>query len=1040
MSANRKLLGVVCAVLMSGPTVVSAESPPDWENLEVVGRNREAPHATLMPFPDAESARSGEWERSAWFRSLNGSWQFHWARNPSERPEDFFRTDFDAGDWGEIPVPSNWQLHGYGYPIYTNIPYAWGEPDPPRVPRDFNPVGSYRREFDVPDDWAGRQVFVHFAGVDSAFYLWVNGQKVGYSQGSRTPAEFNITPHLRDGSNLMAVEVYRYSDGSYLECQDFWRMSGIFRDVHLVSVDELHIRDFEVRSPLVDDYENGRFEVDVAVRSFSETARTVRVETELLDKNGYPIVAGLSSDHRVDAGEEIEFSLGADVESPRPWSAEHPNLYRLLLTLRDEGGDVIEVLEADVGFRTSEIKDGQLLVNGVPILIKGANRHEHDPTTGHYVDTESMIQDILLMKRHNLNAVRASHYPNTPEWYRLTDRYGLYVIDEANIESHAIGYDWDKTLGNKPEWELSHMDRTVRMVERDKNHPSIIIWSLGNEGGDGVVFEATSAWIQERDPSRPVHYERAELREHTDIYAPMYARIDHLVEYAEEHDDRPLILCEYSHAMGNSNGNIKDYWDAIYEHRQLQGGFVWDWVDQGLWKEVPGQPGERYLAYGGGFEPPGVYHDDNFLMNGLVSADRTPHPALQEVKKVYQYVHVEAIDLERGQFEIHNRYDFTNLRGLAGRWSLEANGRQLAEGSVPLGIVDPGTSQRVDLNYQQPAPEWGVETWLKLEFFLGKDASWAPAGHRVAWDQFALSAPVAAEPHDRAVAETFEVEESESSVTVRGADWTLLFDRLEGTLSSLVKNEVELVRSGPQPHFWRAWTDNDRGNGMPERCAPWREASHTREILGTSVARTDSGAIEFRVDGRLPAVSSTYTVTYSVGDGGEVAVWLDFEPGSPDLPELPRIGMQMTVDSSLENLEWFGRGPHESYWDRKAGAEMGIWSGPVAEQYFDYSEPQETGNKTDVRWLVLSRDDGAGLRVEGVEPLSVAALHYATEQMESAKHLFQMPRQNFVTLNIDHRQTGVGGDDSWGARPHPKYTVAPKPYRYGFRLSVRGGD
>jgi beta-galactosidase len=1006
----------------------------DWEDPGMIGRNKEAPHATLMPFPDATTALQGDRTASPWFKSLNGSWKFHWSRNPAERPVDFHRPDFDISEWDEIPVPSNWQLHGYGYPIYTNIPYAWGDPDPPYVPHDFNPVGSYRREFTVPEDWDGRQVMLHFAGVDSAFYLWINGHDVGYSQGSRTPAEFNITPYLQPGTNVVAAAVYRYSDGSYLECQDFWRISGIFRDVFLFSAGDPGIRDFEVQSGLDEDYRNGRLDLKVWLRAFGESPPSVSIEAELLDADGDKVLESLHTEAAFEDNLEITAELGADVAKPAKWSAEEPNLYTLLLTLKDSEGSVLEVLTSKVGFRTSEIKDGQLLVNGVPILIKGTNRHEHDPVTGHVVSRESMIRDIELMKQFNINAVRTSHYPNVPEWYELTDLYGLYVIDEANIESHGIGYDPDETLGNKVEWTKAHLDRTVSMVERDKNHPSIIIWSLGNEGGDGVVFGATSWWIHDRDPSRPVHYERAELLPHTDIYAPMYARIDDIVEYAETYSDRPLILCEYTHAMGNSNGNLVDYWDAIYAHRQLQGGFVWDWVDQGLLKEVPGRPGETFYGYGGDFEPEGVYHDDNFLMNGLVSADRTPHPGLYEVKKVYQYIRTKPVDLAAGQIEIENLYDFVNLDFVSGSWTVMADGEVLAEGELPQLETGPAQTEIVTIPLPEITPEPGVEYWLNLSYRLTEATLWAEAGHEVAWEQFKLPIEAPDLATDVAAMPELTLGETDQTVTVSGSELRVQIDKTTGLMDSYRYRGEELIRSGPRPYFWRAPTDNDRGNDMPERAAAWREASHNWVVTGTDVDRIGPSELRIRVQGSLPAVESTNEIIYTVYGNGEVEIHNSFQPGEADLSELPRFGMQMTVPADLDTMTWYGRGPHESYWDRKAGAAVGLYSGSVEDQYFDYSEPQENGNKTDVRWVSLTRSDGTGLQAVGQPLLSVSAHRFTTEDMEEAKHLYEMQPRDFVTVSLDYKQTGVGGDDSWGARPHPQYTLDPRPYSYSFRL------
>ncbi len=1036
--ANLSALLIACLCL--GPGIVGAEESPvnDWENPEMIGRNKEAPHATLIPFTDAASARSRDRTASPWFRSLNGDWSFHWSPNPSERPVDFYRPDFDVSKWDLIPVPANWQLEGYGYPIYTNIAYAWGDPDPPHVPHDFNPIGSYRRTFEVPDDWQGRQVLLHFAGVDSAFYLWVNGESVGYSQGSRTPAEFNITPFLKPGENTLAAEVYRYSDGSYLECQDFWRISGIYRDVFLFSVDDLDIRDVKVDTLLDEDYRDAQLELEISVRNFSDNELGAAIQIDLLDAQGEPILEASETRGRVAGGRQTIVFSSDTVVDPLKWSAEEPNLYTLLLTLKDEAGSVIEVVSFRIGFRSSEIKGGQLLVNGLPILLKGTNRHEHDPDTGHVISRESMIQDILLMKRHNLNAVRTSHYPDVTGWYELTDEYGLYVIDEANIESHGIGYDPDKTLGNKPEWQKAHLDRIVSMVERDKNHPSVIIWSMGNEAGDGVNFHAASDWIHERDPSRPVHYERAEMEPHTDIYAPMYASVEEIIEYAENHDDRPLILCEYTHAMGNSNGGVKEYWDAIYKYPQLQGGFVWDWVDQGLRKEVPGKPGDTFFGYGGDFEPEGVYHDDNFCMNGLVSADRTPHPGLYEMKKVYQYVRTTALDLAAGRFLIENLYDFQSLDFVDATWTLKGDGETLAEGALPALEIAPGRSMTVTVPYGAITPAPGVEYWLNFSYHLRNDAPWADAGHEVAWEQFQLPFGAPEQAMDIADMPELQLEETKESVVVTGDGFTATFDLAAGTLDSFRHGDMETIQSGPRPHFWRAPIDNDRGNSLPERSADWKAASGNWVVESAEVAQTAPSVVEVTIRGSLPEVESTNEVVFTVFGNGEIQVDHSFRPGRNDLPEMPRFGMQMTVPADLDFMAWYGRGPHESYWDRKTGAAVGVYSGSVEEQYFDYSEPQENGNKTDVRWVALTQQDGRGLEAAGMPLLSVSAHFYTTEDMEQAKHKHEMERRDFVTLNLDYRQTGVGGEDSWGARPLPQHILNPEAFTYSFRLRPAG--
>jgi beta-galactosidase len=1039
VTRKKTLVAGVLAILMSASAVGAGEAPhselhPDWENPQMIGRNKEAPRATSFPVASSVSAEIGEPESSPWVRSLNGSWSFYWSPNPAQRPVDFFRPEFDVSRWATIPVPANWQLHGYDYPIYTNIRYAWGDPDPPRVPHDFNPVGSYRRTFELPESWAGRQVFVSFDGVSSAFYLWVNGHDVGYSQDSRTPAEFNITRYLVPGDNVIAAEVYRYSDGSYLECQDFWRLSGIFRDVWLVSRDDLHIRDFQVHTDLDDSYRDAILGVDVLVRNLGPSDRPFSLRGRLLDDDGTVDDDDLSASAVAEAGGEVEVRLRRTMVNPPKWSAEEPNLFRLVVTLTEPGGGEVESVSTNVGFREVEISGGQLLVNGVAVLLKGTNRHEHDPDTAHVMSTEGMVRDILLMKRNNINAVRTSHYPDVPEWYDLCDRYGLYLIDEANIESHGMGYDPETTLGNNPDWNKAHMARTIAMVERDKNHPSVIIWSLGNEAGDGVNFTATSSWIRQRDPSRPVHYERAELGPNTDIFCPMYARIEEIVEYAETHDDRPLIMCEYSHAMGNSNGNLADYWEAIQGHERLQGGFIWDWVDQGLRQPVPGRPGEFYFAYGGDFEPPGVYHDDNFLCNGLVSADRVPHPGLAEVKKVYQYITVAPVDLARGTVEIRNGYDFIDLTRFDGFWEVRGDDELIASGRLPRLEIEPAGSRRIDIPLPAIVPNPGVEYWLDLSFRLAQDSPWAERGHEVAWEQFKLELEAARPQLAPGETPPLEVEEGGGVTVVSGADFVARFDMAAGTLASFTRAGVELIAAGPRPNFWRAPTDNDRGNDMPERCAPWKAASQGWQVTSSSVDRIGPNEVALRFEGVLPDVASTNAVTYTVLGGGDLIVEHSFFPGEGELPELPRFGMQLTVPAGFETVMWYGRGPHESYWDRKAGARVGVYSGTVDEQFVDYSEPQENGNKTDVRWVSLTNRDGVGLLVVGAPLLGFSAHHYTTDDLEAAKHSYQMTRRDDITLSIDLEQTGVGGDDSWGARPHSQYTLWPQPLRHSFRL------
>ena len=841
-------IGLAAAGWRSGPAA-QAPAPLEWQDPAIVGVNKEPPHATFTSYPDEALARAGKRETSPYYRSLNGDWKFHWVPKPADRPVDFYRPGFDDAAWKSIRVPSNWQFEGYDVPIYVNIPYPWGKPDPPHIPANNNPVGSYRTRFTVPPSWAGRDVYLTFDGVESAFYLWVNGERVGYSEDSRLPAEFNITKYLQDGENLLAVEVYRWSDASYLEDQDFWRLSGIFRDVTLSSAGPLHVRDLQIRTNLDAAYTDAQLAIEVQVRNRSAAAANLSLRATLLDAQGAELGRASTAAGRVPAGEASTVSMVRPIVAPRKWTAESPYLYTLVVSLLDDSGRLVEAIPQKVGFRAVEMKEGQLMVNGRPILIKGVNRHEHDADTGHAVSVEQMLRDVRLMKRHNINAVRTSHYPNDPAWYELCDQYGLYVIDEANIESHGMGYAPARTLGNNPAWKAAHMDRTVRMVERDKNHPSIIIWSLGNEAGDGVNFEATSAWVHQRDPSRPVQYEQAGRKAHTDMFVPMYMRPKGMADYASQTQPKPLIQCEYAHAMGNSTGNFREYWDLVYSSPQLQGGLIWDWVDQGIRTRIPAagarqarperallagpefQMGFRqvdkagtYLAYGGDFGPIDVPTDYNFCMNGLVDADRQPHPGLLVVKRNYQYVHVKPVDLAAGTVKVTNWHDFTPLDdALTGRWTVQADGSTVASGAMPPLALGPRESKDVTLPLPAITPRPGVEYFLDVSWRLKADAPWGGrAGDEMAYDQFKLPVGRPAAPVPPSPAATLALADGPDAVTITGAAFTVLFDKASGTMASLKYRGTELVHQPLMPDFWRAWTDNDRGAKLQTRLNVWR--------------------------------------------------------------------------------------------------------------------------------------------------------------------------------------------------------------------------
>jgi len=1048
----RRALGVVGSVMVAvafigcKPIGLALSGPAEagtnlWEDPTVVQINKEPGHCTLMVYGDIGRALTCRREASQYYMSLNGPWKFHWARKPVDRPVDFYRLDYDVADWDQIEVPSCWQLKGYGRPIYLNIRFPFPA-NPPYIPHDYNPVGSYRRDFLLPQRWAGRQVFIHFDGVKSAFYLWVNGRWVGYSQGSMTPAEFNITPYVKCGKNTVAVEVYRWSDGSYLEDQDMWRFSGIYRDVYLFSTPQVHIRDFAVRTDLQNNYTVGLLQIRPKLVNYcaQDLAGWV-VRAQLYDAADQPVLAKPLQksaqailNERYPQRANVPFALmEAKIPKVRTWSAETPYLYTLVLTLHDSAGRLVEAESCRVGFRKVEIKDGQLFVNGRSIKLFGVNRHEHDPDHGRAIPLARMIQDIELLKRHNINAVRTSHYPDSPAWYDLCDRYGIYLIDEVNLESHGLG----GYLSNVPDWHTAFLQRAIRMVERDKNHPSVIFWSLGNESGCGPNHAAMAGWIKDYDPTRPIHYEGAQASPtdpaYVDVISRMYARIEQIVRIATDPvDTRPMVLCEYAHAMGNSVGNLKEYWDAIRSHDRLIGGFIWDWADQGLRKFD--DKGRQFWAYGGDFGD--VPNDGNFCCNGLVQPDRRPNPSLYEVKKVYQRIHVEPVDLPTARFRIYNEYDFLNLKNFQGRWQLTCDGKPIFSGTLPQLDVEPKTSTVVTVPLPKIKPVAGSEFWLKISFHLAADTLWAQAGYELAWDQFQVFADVPpAPPLSLDSIPPVQLVDTPNAVQVTGADFAVTIGKTSGALESLRYKGTELIVSPLVPNFWRVPIDNDRGNAMPRRLGPWRDAGPGRQVLSIGATRlADGKAVRVRVDGTLPVGRSEFHLVYTIYGTGDVVVRLMVAPAGKNLPDLPRVGMQMAVPARLQHLSWFGRGPHESYWDRKTSAAVGLYSGTVEDSFHLYVRPQETGNKSDVRWMSLTDGAGFGLLVVGMPLVDFSTWPFSMEDLARARHINELPRRDFVTVNIDYKQMGVGGDDSWGARPHRQYTLPPKPYDYRFRL------
>ncbi len=1035
------------------------KEPRDWENPEMFNQNRELPRATFVSFPDETGVLRMAREDSPNYMSLDGIWKFHWVKSPAERPYWFFKDDFDVRGWDDIEVPSNWEMKGYDVPLYVNAGYPFKK-NPPFIHHEWNPVGSYKRFFNIPGSWRNRDVFVTLGAVSSAFYLYINGELVGYSQDSKMPAEFNITKYLKRGKNSIAVEVYRWCDGSYLEDQDFWRLSGIQRSVYLHSRPKSYIRDFFAKPDLVNDYADGRLVTEVEVAGFSGTGPELMIEATLYDR-GSAVATGSEV---VSAAQGKGFvTLEFLVPSVRQWSAENPALYDLVLTLK-KGGRVLESVGCRTGFRKVEIRDSQLLVNGRAIYLKGVNLHEHHDVRGHVIDRETIMKDIAVMKANNINAVRTSHYPHQELFYELCDEYGLYVIDEANIESHGIGYNKDVTLADKPEWAAAHLDRTIRMVERDKNHPSIIIWSMGNEAGDGHTFLANYRWMKDRDDSRPVQYERAEkstntTERHTDIWCPMYASIEYIERYAlDPSSNRPLIKCEYAHAMGNSVGNLQDYWDVIEKYPILQGGFIWDWVDQGLLTSTG--VGVSYWAYGGDFGDEGMPSDGNFCINGLVRPDRTGHPSLAEVKKVYQYIGFEPVDLSRGLIRVRNKYDFTPLNHFDISWEIVTDEGIIASGQLPAINIRPGEAIVTAVPYEIPAPAAGVEYFLNLRASRYDQWTIVPAGHVYATEQFRLPFNVPPRVGDIARLSLLVTETEGTDLIIRGEDLKVRFDLELGALVSLVSGGKEYILSGLVPDFWRAPTDNDYGNNMHRRQRVWREAGERAQVRNIRIGHPGLGMVRIIVDFDIPGLEDEkiagLNVVYTVYSTGDIVVSNSFNKVSARIPEIPRMGMQMQLPADFRNLRWFGRGPHENYNDRRTSADVGLYVSSVADQYVPYIRPQENGYKTDTRWLLLSDDEGFGLLVAGRPLVSFAALHHLHEDFESPagrlsgfrpdaksvnRHTKDVLPRDLVKLNIDLDQMGVGGDNSWGAMTHPQYRLTEQKYSYSFRIRpVKPGD
>ena len=1008
----------------------------------IFGENKLQPRADFFSYESTMLAYNQLKEFSPRFQSLNGDWKFHWVRSPKDRIKDFYDPDLDDSDWDSISVPSNWEVEGYDHPIYLDerYPFTTTWPD---APKDYNPVGTYRHRFEISQDWADHDIILHFAGAKSAMYLYINGQYVGYSQGSKTPAEFLINDYVHEGENLLAIQMYRWSDASYLESQDMLRMSGIEREVYLYAKPKVAVADFHVTTNLDDQYQHGVFQLSAALSNHTASQARQNFLMQIMD--GDKEVYRYEEAVMIPANDTIAVSTIARIQNVKQWSAEAPNCYRLkilLLDARSQNNHDYSFIQKNIGFRNVRIENNQLLVNGKPIYIRGVDRHETDPFTGHVVSRESMELDIKLMKQHNINAVRSAHYPNDPYWYDLCDQYGLYVIDEANIESHPLAISDDTQLGNEMSWLPAHLERTKRMYYRDRNHPSIIIWSLGNEAGEGEIFRETYKWLKEHDSTRPVQYEPAGKADYTDIYCPMYPRAQYLIDHAENNPTKPSIMIEYCHAMGNSVGNLQDYWDIIEHYPELQGGFIWDWVDQSL--EYKDEDGNPYLAYGHDFHPD-LPTDGNFLNNGLVDPYRNPHPHLYEVKKVYQPMKFE---LDTNQIlTVTNKNFFAELTNAKLIWSLLEDGQPIQDGVTWYVKIPPQKTQefQIELDALDPTKEYVLLT----KMIARRDEGLLEADHEIGFEQFILQA-YQSKPLGVASSSSLSIVKSDDQYEISNNEVVLTIHHKTGEIMNWSFEEEQITNHPLQPNFWRPPTDNDLGNGMQDWAKVWQEATEgSQAVLAREPHETDQG-VSYKLNYALPGDIAKLDVAYTLTHGGELMVDYQFEPLMDSLPNLPRLGMTLMLGNDFTETAWYGRGPHETYWDRKTSGRIGIYEGKIADQFHRYSRPQETGNKTDLRWMRVASDNVAltvspaddHLLNGSVWPFSTSELDFVAgkDGGESAsglvpvtsKHGAHIQTGEVVQWNIDHLQMGVGGDTSWGRLVHEEYCIPVKAYRFRF--------
>ena len=1025
---KQNLIFTLSALCISGAAIAQN----DWENPQLVSQNAMPPHAYFTPYPNEQAALHKD--SSVFIKSLDGTWKFSLANNPSERPVDFFKDGFDVHNWNNIKVPANWQTEGFDKFIFTDVEYPI-TPNPPYVPADYNAVGSYKRTFTIPKNWNGKNIFIHLGAVNSFFYLWINGIYAGLSKDSKTPAEFDITKFLRKGDNTVSIQVFRFSDGTYLEGQDMWKLSGIERSVYLIARPKISVYDFYAKATLDKNYRNGIFDLTVSLNNLPPSNTAQSIEIKLLDYAAYNKI--IFQQKKI-IGSEKEIHFNTIVNDVRQWNAEHPELYTLVISHLGADGKIIESISQKMGFRTIEIKHGLLLVNGVPIKIKGVNRHEHDMYTGKVITVESMVHDIQLFKEYNINAMRCSHYPNMEEWYELCDKYGIYVIDEANIECDGMDFHPSKTLSDKPDWKAAYLDRTERMFERDKNFTCIITWSLGNESRWGDNFIATHDYLKSRDSSRPVQYEEARDNPYTDIIAPMYKSLNIMQEYVKDWRSRPMIQVEYAHMMGNSGGNFKDDWDMIYKYPQLQGGFIWDFSDQAFKKKDTN--GRWIWAYGRDMGKVGNTSDTSFCADGMLHADRTPHPQAYEVKKVYQNISFEAMPLRENVFSITNHFDFTSLSDYSFNWFIKADGKIVAEGSLPEINAAPHQTVQIQISFPQINIQQGTEYFLTIEAKTKQASALIPANFIIAWEQFELPWHKEATVQEAINYPALQQTENNEQLKISNENFSVSFNKKTGWLQSFMYKNNEFMKAPLQPHFWRAATDNDIGNSQQVRCAVWQHAADNAGLDSFEVKKISAQQTVISTAYYLPDVDAKYFVQYIITSNGEVKVHVQMKAGNKNFPEMPRFGMCMQLLPQYENVSWLGRGPFDNYCDRKAAAAIDVYRLKADSLFFPYARAQESGYRTDVRWMSLQNSSSIGIMAVGEPAFSTGVLHFDMHKLDfnrdssSNNHGGSMSNDDLIWWNIDYKQMGVGGDNSWGAKTHSEYMLPYADYEYGFIL------